>query len=52
MLQQSHCGTREANGPTWEENEMHITETELKGVFLIEPERVEDERGFFATTGG
>src|SRR5437762_12593542 len=27
---------------------MIFTETKLKGVFLIEPERHEDERGFFA----
>lgn len=27
---------------------MKITETELSGVFLVEPERFEDERGFFA----
>lgn len=27
---------------------MIFTETKLKGVFLIEPERFEDERGFFA----
>jgi dTDP-4-dehydrorhamnose 3,5-epimerase len=26
------------------------TETKLKGAFLIEPERLEDERGFFART--
>jgi dTDP-4-dehydrorhamnose 3,5-epimerase len=25
-----------------------ITETKLKGAFVIEPERIEDERGFFA----
>lgn len=29
---------------------MIFTETELKGAFLIEPERLEDERGFFART--
>lgn len=29
---------------------MKITETGLKGAFLIEPERIEDERGFFART--
>ena len=29
---------------------MIFTETELPGVFLIEPERHEDERGFFAQT--
>ncbi|HVG21915.1 MAG TPA: dTDP-4-dehydrorhamnose 3,5-epimerase family protein, partial [Blastocatellia bacterium] len=29
---------------------MIFTETELKGAFIIEPERVEDERGFFART--
>ena len=27
---------------------MIFTETKLKGAFLIEPERLEDERGFFA----
>ena len=27
---------------------MKFTETELKGAFIIEPERLEDERGFFA----
>ncbi len=29
---------------------MICTETKLKGAFLIEPERLEDERGFFART--
>lgn len=29
---------------------MIFTETRLKGAFLIEPERLEDERGFFART--
>ena len=29
---------------------MLFTETKLKGVFIIEPERLEDERGFFART--
>ena len=29
---------------------MIFTETELKGAFLIEPERKEDFRGFFART--
>ena len=29
---------------------MKFTETRLKGVFIIEPERLEDERGFFART--
>ena len=29
---------------------MIFTETKLKGVFLVEPERMEDERGFFART--
>ena len=29
---------------------MKFFETKLKGVFLIEPERLEDERGFFART--
>jgi dTDP-4-dehydrorhamnose 3,5-epimerase len=29
---------------------MKITETKLEGAFLIEPERIEDERGFFART--
>jgi len=29
---------------------MIFTETKLKGAFLIEPERIEDERGFFART--
>jgi dTDP-4-dehydrorhamnose 3,5-epimerase len=29
---------------------MIITETRLKGAFLIEPEKLEDERGFFART--
>jgi len=32
--------------PVWK---MIFTETKLKGVFLIELERCEDERGFFAT---
>jgi dTDP-4-dehydrorhamnose 3,5-epimerase len=27
---------------------MRFTETKLKGAFIIEPERLEDERGFFA----
>ena len=27
---------------------MKFTETELKGAFVVEPERLEDERGFFA----
>lgn len=27
---------------------MIFTETKLKGVFIIQPERIEDERGFFA----
>src|SRR5712691_3527261 len=27
---------------------MHFTETNLRGAFIIEPERLEDERGFFA----
>jgi dTDP-4-dehydrorhamnose 3,5-epimerase len=29
---------------------MIFKETELKGAFIIEPERIEDERGFFART--
>lgn len=29
---------------------MKFTETELEGAYLIEPERLEDERGFFART--
>jgi dTDP-4-dehydrorhamnose 3,5-epimerase len=29
---------------------MRFTETRLKGVFIIESERLEDERGFFART--
>jgi dTDP-4-dehydrorhamnose 3,5-epimerase len=29
---------------------MRITETSLEGAFLIDPERIEDERGFFART--
>lgn len=29
---------------------MIFKETKLKGVFIIEPERLEDERGFFART--
>ena len=29
---------------------MRFTELELKGAFAIEPERLEDERGFFART--
>jgi dTDP-4-dehydrorhamnose 3,5-epimerase len=29
---------------------MIFTETKLKGAFLIEPEKLEDERGFFART--
>jgi dTDP-4-dehydrorhamnose 3,5-epimerase len=29
---------------------MIFTETKLKGAFIIEPERLEDERGFFART--
>ncbi len=29
---------------------MIFTETKLKGVFIIEPEKLEDERGFFART--
>ena len=27
---------------------MHFTETNLRGAFIIEPEKLEDERGFFA----
>src|SRR5579859_5071369 len=29
---------------------MKFTETKIKGAFVIEPERLEDERGFFART--
>lgn len=29
---------------------MKFTETKLKGAYIIEPERLEDERGFFART--
>ncbi len=29
---------------------MIFSETKLKGIFIIEPERLEDERGFFART--
>ena len=29
---------------------MIFTETNLKGAFIIDPERIEDERGFFART--
>lgn len=29
---------------------MKFTETNLKGVFIIEPERIKDDRGFFART--
>ena len=29
---------------------MIFTETKLKGTFIVEPERIEDERGFFART--
>ncbi|MBN1505731.1 MAG: dTDP-4-dehydrorhamnose 3,5-epimerase [Sedimentisphaerales bacterium] len=29
---------------------MLFTETRLKGVFIVEPQRIEDERGFFART--
>ena len=29
---------------------MKFIETRLKGAFIIEPERLEDERGFFART--
>ena len=29
---------------------MIFTETKLKGAFVIEPEKLEDERGFFART--
>lgn len=29
---------------------MVLTETKLKGVFVIDPQRIEDERGFFART--
>jgi dTDP-4-dehydrorhamnose 3,5-epimerase len=29
---------------------MNFTETKLKGVYIIEPERFEDERGFFSPT--
>jgi len=29
---------------------MKFTETKLKGAFIVEPERLEDERGFFART--
>ena len=29
---------------------MKFSETALKGAFIIEPERIEDERGFFART--
>ena len=29
---------------------MRFTETAMKGAFIIEPDRIEDERGFFART--
>jgi dTDP-4-dehydrorhamnose 3,5-epimerase len=29
---------------------MHFTSTKLKGAYVIEPERLEDDRGFFART--
>lgn len=29
---------------------MLFTETKLKGVYIVEPQRIEDERGFFART--
>jgi dTDP-4-dehydrorhamnose 3,5-epimerase len=29
---------------------MIFTETQLKGVYIIDPERIEDQRGFFART--
>ena len=29
---------------------MLFTETKIKGVFIIEPQKIEDERGFFART--
>jgi len=29
---------------------MRFTETDLKGAFIIEPDRIEDDRGFFART--
>ena len=29
---------------------MRFTETSLKGAFIVEPDRIEDERGFFART--
>ena len=29
---------------------MKFIETELKGAFIVEPERLKDERGFFART--
>ncbi|HJT24348.1 MAG TPA: dTDP-4-dehydrorhamnose 3,5-epimerase [bacterium] len=29
---------------------MKFTETKIKGAFVIEPEKIEDERGFFART--
>ncbi|MBA3715139.1 MAG: dTDP-4-dehydrorhamnose 3,5-epimerase family protein, partial [Pyrinomonadaceae bacterium] len=29
---------------------MVFVETKLKGAFIIEPERIADERGFFART--
>ena len=29
---------------------MIFSETKLKGSFVVEPERLEDERGFFART--
>jgi dTDP-4-dehydrorhamnose 3,5-epimerase len=29
---------------------MKFTQTELQGAYLVEPERIEDERGFFART--
>jgi dTDP-4-dehydrorhamnose 3,5-epimerase len=31
---------------------MIFTETQLKGAYIIDPERLEDERGFFARTWG
>ena len=33
-----------------DQGRMNFTETKLRGAFIIEPERFEDERGFFALT--
>ncbi|MDB5058335.1 MAG: dTDP-4-dehydrorhamnose 3,5-epimerase [Chloroflexi bacterium] len=46
----SAVGKREGRGYAELEDDMHFIETALPGAYIIEPERVEDWRGFFART--